>query len=62
MCDKAKGFFKGKFERLKELIVNNKVIVAILALFLIAFAVLIIVTATMPDAIVRKIKKALSKI
>ncbi len=50
MCDKAKGFFKGKFERLKELIVNNKVIVAILALFLIAFAVLIIVTATMPDA------------
>lgn len=50
MCDKAKGLFKGKFERLKELIVNNKVIVAILALFLIAFAVLIIVTATMPDA------------
>lgn len=50
MCDKAKGFFKGKFERLKELIVNNKVIVAILSLFLIAFVVLIIVTATMPDA------------
>ena len=50
MCDKAKGFFKGKFERWKELIVNNKVIVAILSLFLVAFAVLIIVTATMPDA------------